>query len=257
MVRELEYAARVHFRDEFRRARASVQGDAEAFDEVIHVLERLGEQCSGAGDGLGKYTTSIAELAARSPLGGAVPHQLPKYHARPIEMLEHVRRARNDAMHQGAVARHLAAQVTEVAIVLEDALMAEEALVRDFMVENPVRAESWHPISWIRRTMLVNSFSFLPVRIERDSGASWEVISDEAIAKFVRSEGSTRAREERLLLTLDEAIRSGGLATRPVDRSRPQEPLERLVTRVSTWPVLVCSDEQDALVGILTAFDVL
>jgi hypothetical protein len=41
--------------------------------------------------------------------------------------------------------------------------MVEALHARDFMVKDPVRASLWQPISSVRSSMLVNSFSFLPI----------------------------------------------------------------------------------------------
>ena len=70
----------------------------------------------------------------------------------------------NDALHQGAFARHLTIHAIDLALILEDALRSfEEPRVSDYMVRNPLFAELWQPIGFIRQQMLANSFSFLPV----------------------------------------------------------------------------------------------
>ena len=69
---------------------------------------------------------------------------------------------RNDALHQGACARHLANHAVQLALVLEDALMPSEPKVSDFMVRDAICAAHWQPISFVRQQMLANSFSYLP-----------------------------------------------------------------------------------------------
>lgn len=153
----------VSFRDQFREARTLAQRNAEDFEDLLFALERLGYfLCNGTGktlreyqDGLVGYAKSRSVLACPPPKGDScrIPADI---------LFNLVRDARNDALHQGAFARHLTTHATELAIILEDALMASATLVRDFMVRNPVEAKLWQPLSFIRQTMLANSFSYLP-----------------------------------------------------------------------------------------------
>lgn len=76
---------------------------------------------------------------------------------------------------------------------------------KEFMVRDPVCAELWQPISAIRRTMLLNAFSFLP--FQRESG-TWRLLSDRHLVAFLRE--SEAARKDRILLTL-----GGGAQERP------------------------------------------
>jgi hypothetical protein len=127
-----------HFRDELREARAISLKDAEAFEQLIFVFERIGVYLTGSIENLGRYAEPLTREALKSPLAQIIPAILPDWHAQFSTVFEVVRKARNDAMHEGAYARHLTKNAVELALVLEDALMAEAACVRDFMVRDPV-----------------------------------------------------------------------------------------------------------------------
>ncbi|MGH9786513.1 MAG: hypothetical protein ACRD88_20275, partial [Terriglobia bacterium] len=89
-----------NFCEQLRDARASAFRDAEAFDEIIWVVERIGcFFCKRTGD-LGKYQKNIETLAKESPLGEDVPARWRGIHT-PFPLLyDLVRKARNDALHQ-------------------------------------------------------------------------------------------------------------------------------------------------------------
>jgi len=154
------------FRIQFRQARDNALRDAEAFDEIIYVIERLGIVLTGQMRSLGQYQSEIKKFADDSPLANYVPNKHRDVHT-PFNLLyDIVTEARNDALHIGAFARHLTSHAIEVAIVLEDALRTKEEnkLISDYMVPNPVCAALWQPISFIRQRMLASSFSYLPVK---------------------------------------------------------------------------------------------
>ena len=158
----MERDAAVYFLNQLRQARAAVLRDAEAFEEIIFVVERIGLFLTHRVDTLKGYQKRIEDEAKRSPLSYEVPSKvLSKWadlHIPFTKLFDLVEDGRNWAMHQGAVARHLTNHATKLAIVLEDALMNDYDKVRDFMVENPVCAEMWQPLSFIRQRMLESSF---------------------------------------------------------------------------------------------------
>ena len=174
-IEELNPKMRLHFRDQFRKARAAALRDAEAFDEIIHVVEQLGSFLKKSILNLGQYQKTISALANSSCLA-----EKPCCDTRFDTLYDLVREARNDAMHQGAFARHLTVHAVQLALVLEDALMRDSLTARDFMIRDPVRAELWQPISVVRQQMLVGSFSFIPVLIEAED--EWYLVSDENLA---------------------------------------------------------------------------
>ena len=88
----------------------------------MFVVERLGSFLYEKVGDLGKYKKHLEQLAIKSPLAWAVPQEC-ESHIPFSQLYDVVRIARNDALHQGAFARHLTTHAIEISIVLEDALM--------------------------------------------------------------------------------------------------------------------------------------
>jgi len=234
-------------------------GDAEAFDGIIHVVERLGSHLSkerlgdkGEHGSLSKYAGELKHLAANSGMAVETPDRFRNL-LTPFETLyELVTVARNDALHQGAFARHLTKHAIELAIVLEDALSNHMNLVVvDFMVRNPVYAEPWQPVGFIRQQMLANSYSYLPV--SGDDGR-WHIVSDAAIATFLGPERKGEARRKRLASTLREA----SVSLIPATFVDEKTPLAEALNLLGDTPILLVQNPGlKGLIGILTAFDLL
>jgi hypothetical protein len=242
----------LHFRDEFRDARALALKDAERFQDVLFVLERFGSFLAGKIQDLGSYKPHILEFAKRSPLADG--HADSNSWASPFTALyEYVRTSRNDALHQGAFARHLTAHVIKLALVLEDALMADAAVIADYMVP-AVCACYWQPLGFLRQHLLLNSFSFLPILEENDAVTDL-LVSDLALAAYL---GRNQAeRKVRLAHSLKMAIQ-GGLKTTPTIRLPLDTPVEEALARMQSHPVLIVSkSEPSRLLGLVTPFDVL
>jgi hypothetical protein len=115
--------------------------DAEAFMQVLFAVERTGAILTGRGGSLKEYEDALTTLAMRSPLAGDYPNADPHYQARFPDLYSLVRHARNDALHLGAFARHLAATTVELSLILEDALVNGSSRIADYMVKGPVSAE--------------------------------------------------------------------------------------------------------------------
>jgi hypothetical protein len=206
----LTRAAAIAFADQLRLARHSALGDAEGFGEIIHTIERLGSYLTkekygdlGLNGDLGKYKAALAHFACKSGLAYDDEQLLTPFN----RLYELVRIARNDAMHQGAFARHLTMNATELAIILEDALKQfDNPTIADFMVRSPVCAEIWQPIGFIRQQMLANSYSQLPVLENKQ----WYLISDAAIAIYLGADRNGTQRKKRLAATLEKGVFGGG-----------------------------------------------
>ena len=69
-----------------------------------------------------------------------VPSKVSDSHSQFIMKYEIVREARNAALHEGALARHLTVNAVELSLVLEEAIMSRCYRVGDFMVRNPMCA---------------------------------------------------------------------------------------------------------------------
>lgn len=243
----------LHFRDQLRDARAAVLRDAEAFQAIVVVIERLGMFLCGELGNLGQYATKIRTQAALSPMAEEIPALLPDFHRRFDKKYSLVRQGRNAAIHEGALARHLTVNAVEISLVLEEAIMSEHHQVCDFMVRNPVCASLWQPLSFVRQTMLVNSFSYLPV--QRNGEAGWGLISDFGLARCLRNKG--RVSKEVLIQRLEEAVDSGQIELLSATTCHPEDTVEKVLQMSDGLPTLVLSKDRNDLVGIVTPFDLL
>jgi predicted transglutaminase-like protease len=127
----------IYFRDLFREARAKAYQDAEAFHEILYTLEKFGIRLTNNVEGLYQYWDEIGKVAEKSPLSSNIDRE---WHLPFNELYELVKDARNDALHQGAFARHLTLHATQLVLILEDALMDNASKVSDFMVREPICA---------------------------------------------------------------------------------------------------------------------
>jgi hypothetical protein len=239
------------FLDQLRAARLNALHDSENFDGIIHVIERLGSFLAEEMKDLGKYEEHLLTLAASSALAVDVPVRQREFHISFSMLYDSVRRERNDALHQGAVARRLTAHAIELSLVLEDALKQKiNATVGDYMVRTPICAEMWQPISFIRQQMLANSFSFLPVM----KNEVWHLISDIEIATYLVT---AKERNERLTKTLEEAklpLREAKICS---TETALVIALEMMAEDQQPLLVIAKAGRDGPLVGIVTPFDLL
>lgn len=237
-----------------RDARALVLRDGEAFHEAATALEQIGQVIGKEVKiGLGAYRETLLDLAEE-----AGRHE----RSSTMRLFKVVCEARNMAVHDGAWARHLSSRLIDLFLILEEAIMATTQKVEDIMVRNPVVAEPWHMITQVRREMLANSFSWLPI----SHNGVWMIISDADIMHYLRRSSSLTARKEieaekcrRLSATLAEVMTEGGLIPVPATRSAPGNTIANLVGIMKNHPVLVIEGNEGAerLVGIVTPFDLL
>lgn len=250
----LDHDAKIYFRDQLKEARANALGDAEAFTPLVFCVENLGAALTQKIGTLSTYRTGIARLAACSRLAEEIPGLWREHHTPFSTLYESVRIARNDALHQGAFARHLTVHAIGLALVLEDALMENFSSVSDYMVQNPVSANLWQPVSFIRQAMLTSSFSYLPLLLEQDQRPVWYLISDHSVACYVRRGD----RQERLAKTLKEAIDTGGIQPEKADMCQADTSIDDALKLTTGRPILVrAKDDETRLLGILTPFDLL
>ena len=140
----------LYFRDEFREARAAALKDAEGYQQILFVLERFGAYMLEKIADLGAYKKCIRTLANKHhPFRGNPPGD---YHIAFDSLYDMVREGRNDAMHQGAVARNMTLRSVELSLMLEDTLTAIlGGEIKKLMVRNPVRAYAWQPVLVVKR----------------------------------------------------------------------------------------------------------
>lgn len=249
----MDRSAVVTFSGQLREARENALRESEAFDGIVHVVERLGSFLDRKILDLGKYKAKIVVRASQSALAEAIPDQWPDAHIPFTLLYDLVRNARNDALHQGAFARRLTGHAIELSLVLEDALRRslDRPVASDYMVRNPTCAELWQPISFIRQQMLASSFSFLPVQ----SAAEWCLVSDSEIATYLGTDTAERK------LRLAHTLKAARIPLQPAKVCAVDTPLDQALRMLdgSPRPILVCRQEgeQQSLVGIITPFDLL
>lgn len=159
LVPTLTPAQSLYFRDQFRRARAVALGDAEAWHGVVVAVEQLAVVIAPGSKNLHRAAPHVGEIASPSPLASDIPATFRDLHTPFGDLYHLVRTARNNALHEGAFARRLTRHAIELCLILEHALTPMSNRVSDYMVRDPVVAELWHPVSFVRQTMLMNAFS--------------------------------------------------------------------------------------------------
>ena len=239
-------------------ARAVAQGDAESFAQLVVAIEDLGAALYGEYTSLGVYENAfITNLA----LG----HEQQEFQ----RLFRMVRWGRNTAVHSGAWARHATASAVELALLIEDAL-ARNIMAADqngwrveyFMVRDPFCAQLWQGISDLRRCMLRNSFSYLPVQPEPDLGTydpgRWYLLSDHALARWL-GEPESQSRRQNGQMTLAAALKAGLKLEGPVTQLSPHSSRTEALDATARLPALVSSrsDDPERIMGIVTAFDLL
>lgn len=123
------------------------------------------------------------------------------------------------------------------------------------MVQNPVCAELWQPLCFIRQTMLENSFSFLPVKDSTGTGHSWKLIADLDVARYLLQ--NPVEREKRLVTTLEDARKHCLDLVQDTDRCHPDDSVQRVLGNCKGKPILVTRKDSGELIGILTPHDLL
>lgn len=231
------------FRADLRSAREACQRDAEAFNEVLFALERLGSFLRGHLGTLGDYRCCLSRLVILS--GSGYTHF--------EELLTVVTQARNQALHQGAVARHLSSRVVEVSLILEDVLASRIATVEHLMVRQPIIAEGWHTLSMVRQNMLSNAFSYLPYL---DSSSSWVLVADYELAGLLAESGKDK-RDELLAKSLKTLKRPWIKATLVAKDATVKHALKKMGESNPPFSPLLVIEAEGGLAGIVTPADLL
>lgn len=252
----------LYFRDRFRDARLVALKDAEAFHDLLFILERFGYFLQGEEGTLWKYEKAIVAQAKKSVLAVEIPTDHRDWHTPFRKLYYLVRTGRNDALHQGAFARNLTVHATQLALVLEDALTDDTTKIGDYMVREPLCALAWQPGSFVRQQMLINSFSYLPIQWEAEQGTVWKLVSDFRLAYYLRlsDNSSSGNRKERLAKTVRQAVDEGGLVLEEATSCSSCVTVEEALPLFSGdgRPLLVHHPtDSERLMGIVTAYDLL
>lgn len=229
---------RVYYRDRLRTARYVALADAEGFSEICFAVEALGMRLLKKQDSLAKYQSKIVRLSKRIPVVKTLAKNYPGCFTALHALYATLNKARNDAMHMGAYARHATSAAIELCIHLEEAVMTNEGTdsqgdfssmkVQDFMVKEVVSLEDWHPIAYARKLMLMHSFSFLPVFLSGKN--QWVLISELAVAKYLQMSlraDPLRTKKSKVDLKRDEKSRRLALPIHTaIDANDPKFPEE-------------------------------
>ncbi len=235
---------RIYYRDRLRAARYSALADSEGFLAICFALEELGVRALGRQAALNDYHDELVALISLAEADMQLFNAL----------YDIVRRARNDAMHTGAHARHVAAKAIELCLILEDALMAtNEGILRrvgDHMVKDAIAIEAWQPVSRARQLMLTHSFSNLPVRI----GDSWKLLTERGLAKYLAGNNKNKA----LGATISQV--AAQLSLEPAVTTKKEADADSLLVgatgggATSLWIVI---DGEQHLLGVISAFELI
>jgi hypothetical protein len=230
--------------NELRDIRYSVYKDAESFDQGAAKLEYVGQILSGRlGVGLSAYEDEILTLAAQAPSSPDAK--------RLRELFRKVKEARNDSVHSGAFIRHHSLSLVSLSLLLEEAITNYSQIASDLMINNPLRAELWHNLAIVRREMLTHSFSYLPLLV----GVNWKLISDLNVIKCLNQESAGK-RRGLLGKTIEVLVNNGDLALEDAPTASDHALISDLKLKMTHMPILIV-DQQDHLLGIISAFDLL
>lgn len=275
---QLAQLARISFANQLKEARLATLADGESFTEILFAVERLGAyldrekvsapQANKAGKKnnrqfgtLGTYKKSICAFVAA--VSEKCRNNIRQSHCCGSfnSLYERITQSRNDALHQGAVARNLANDCVKLAILLEDALRMGSTTLSDYMVHNPTCAELWHIMSYIRQQMLSCSYSVLPVYHD----GKWKLLTDCAVFRWLRfdrnsAEVNKRVRSQRKHSTLQEAIdcAEDPIGLKVTEPRQPDCPLTDALDDLCKGAALIVAPENsERLIGIVTPFDLL
>ena len=245
----------LYFARQMRGARARVQADAEGYVAVAIAVEQLGAAL-GAGGGMAAAKGKIVECLFPKGKGS----EWIEWHKGSPSLdaaYERVRRARNIAVHEGAMSRAVAAHAIELTIGLEIALMtaANTRAARDWMVPNPTVAHPWMTVAQVRSALLAGGFSALP--IWWNDACAWHLVRDIDVVAYLKQEGRGRAR-------LQDAVGKGTvpelyLQAEPllIQPEKDVETLDAADWKSGEPALVVCNKDKGRLLGVLTPHDLL
>lgn len=261
----------IYFRNEFRNARYQALLNAENFAPLLFVLESFGgylaKICESDDWGLSKLKKYLEAFISDSPYLHTIPNKYPVHHCEFDFLYNFVQDTRNEFAHQGVYARQKTRFILELCLIFESKLNELEMKASNYAVSGVTTAELWQPLSLIKKEMLINSFSYLPVYYK----GSWKLVSDYNLALYLRGSKNQRSRKESQ--TLKDAIEGGNTVNEgtkdevthylSLEGAETMKPDVDISTKElnSTKPILVVSKETDDTVerlhGLFTGFDLL
>ena len=242
----------IYFLFKFKEARLSILKNNEDFDFFINILEEFGSFiCTNKNSiTLNEYESAIKQYQ-KLHLGNIY---VSSFNA---EFLI-VRTARNEAYHQGVHARNLSKHCIELSFIIEKALISNcmnlSLLAENVMVKNVTIAEEWMPIKMIRREMLINSFSYIPIYKDEN----WFLISELNILLMLGVKyGKDRSLKEKDIIGPLFNQQNFEIATTINNDSSITDVLEKLLENNGKPILIVSQDDNKNLLGIITTYDIL
>lgn len=242
-------------RKRLQKARYQVLEDGENWLGIAQAIEAVGNAIakkSKVETGLGNLKKELQQfIKKRHPTTGRGQYEAEEgpFESTFENLLEEVRKARNDEAHTGAAARAAARIATVVGIYLEDTLMAASCAEKDgvkaYIQEQVVRAYTWQRLGECRRLMLTYSFSCLPVKI----GTEWKMLADADLAEYLAVKGPEGRKE-----IIKEAIKNG-LEVEDAAEVKPTYCKRKALKKMEGKAAVVMTEGD--LVGIITPFDLL
>ncbi len=256
MHEQLDDEVITYFRDQFREARYEALLNSENFTPLLHTLEAFGSYLASIygnnEQGLFRLKKYLKSFVSDSPYVNELPREYSVYHCDFDFLYKYVRDTRNEAAHMGVYARQKTRFILELCLIFESKLNDLDMKASNYAVTGVTKAELWQPLGHIRKEMLLNSFSYIPVYHNEE----WKLISDYNLADYLASENKKSDKESE---SVGDALekKDKGLETESAEKVFPDEDISDLSLK-STKPVLVIDKhKEDRLYGLFTGFDLL
>lgn len=244
----------LHFARDLRHARVTALADSEGWQSLVFVFERLVKFC--AGDQSVTIGDKKAKVEFKRLVVGVCSDQTQEYASFNM-LLEQVIQGRNSEFHGGAAARRFAKHCVEFSLLLEEGLSHFMNKNLGSVMSSPVvEIKPWQMLVEVRRLMLENSYTWIPLKTE----SGWHVVSDLALVTYFKKypmAWKTQKIKDALgaeakLETKDLLIFNYKTEIGVGD--------ETLMKALALGPVLVGEGDttaSDRVIGIVTAFDLL
>ena len=110
--------------------------------------------------------------------------------------------------------------------------------------------------------MLANSFSYLPVNTGTEAKASWQLVSDKELVKYLRFRPDGVLLKDVLVLRLEQALIGAGskLVLIEAKTCAPSDTVKQVLADALAWdgcPILVTRGNSHELLRDLTPYDLL
>ena len=258
-IRRPEKEECLELRKRLQKARYQVLEDGENWLGIAQAIEAVGNAITKnekkVGTGLRNVEAELQQFVKKChPTTGQGQYEAEEgpFESTFENLLEEVRKARNDEAHTGVTARAAARIAVVVGIYLEDTLMAASGAEKDvkaYIQEEVVRTYKWQRLGECRRLMLTHSFSYLPLKIENE----WKMLADADLAEYLANIG-WKGRKE----TVEDAIAkvANKLKIKKAAIVELNDSKKKALNKMEGKAAVVINKERD-LVGIITPFDLL